>query len=210
MADTYREVRQQVLRRDNQMGDRSGNNRQELQSALEAVTTSFEVGRPVSPSGDGSSPAPVVPVDGKQELASAYEKLVEHEASKPTTYVPPPPAKWKRFLKPVIIAVSVTAAVYLTVARPAWLYPTFDAPVDPKTEGSAEQVLVASSLLVAQFQREYGRLPDKLSDIAGSFPSVSMMVTGAGSYRLLSAVGGHSLVMTIAPGQEATLEGGSR
>lgn len=188
------------------MGDRSDNNRQELNSALEAVTTSFAAGRPVSLSAE----VPAAPVDGKQELASAYDRLVEHEAAKPTTLIPSPPAEWKRFVRPVVIVVCVTAAIYLTVARPAWLYPTFEAPEDPGTETSAEQMLTASSLLVEQYQQEYGRLPAKLSDIDGSFPSVSMMDTGAGSYRLLSAVGGRSLVMTIKPGQDATLEGGTR
>ncbi len=192
------------------MGDRPDNNRQELQSALEAVTTSFAVGRPVSAAPAAPSPAPAAPVDGKQVLASAYDKLVEHEASKPASYVPPPPAKWKRYLKPVIIVVSVTTAIYLTVARPAWLYPTFEAPEDPTTEASAEQTLTATSLLVEQYQQAFGRLPAKLSDIEGSFPSVAMVATAVGGYQLFSAAGGRPLVMTVTPGQDATLEGGSR
>ena len=87
------------------MGDRPDNNRQELQSALAAVTTSFAVGRPVSP-------APSVPAAGKVELALAYDKLVAHEAAKPAFYIPPLPAKWKRYLKPAIIVASVTVAIY--------------------------------------------------------------------------------------------------
>ena len=85
------------------MGDRPDSNRQELQSALDAVTTSFAVGRPVSP---GSTPAPAAPpgpVDGKQELATAYDKLVEHEAAKSTALIPPPIPIWRRYLQPAII-----------------------------------------------------------------------------------------------------------
>lgn len=192
------------------MGDRPDNKRQELQSALDAVTTTFAVGRPVSPSPEASSPAPAAAADGKAELATAYDKLVEHEAAKPETYIPPPPPKWKRYIRPAIIVVSVGVAAYLTIARPPWLYPTFEAPDAPRTEAAAERMLVATSLLVQQYQQEYGRLPAKLSDIEGSFPSVSMMDTGAGSYQLFGGPEGHSLVMTVTPGQEATLQGGTR
>ena len=192
------------------MGDRPDSNRQELQSALDAVTTTFAVGRPVSP---GSTPAPVGPpgpVDGKQELATAYDKLVEHEAAKPTALIPPPIPIWRRYLQPAIIVVCLTLAVYLTVTEPAWLYPTFDVPEAPSTEASGEQVMVATSLLIELYQQESGRLPTSLSEIEGSFPSVSMIDTGAGSYQLLSTIGGRSLVMTVTPGQDATFEGGSR
>ena len=192
------------------MGDRPDNNRQELRSALDAVTTTFVVGRPVAAASDMPAPAPPAPADGKAELASAYDRLVEHEAAKPETYIPPPPPKWKRYLRPVIIVVSLGIAGYLTIARPAWLYPTFDPPGPPRTEAAAERMLVATSLLVQQYQQEYGHLPATLSDIEGSFPSVSMMDAGAGSYQLFGGAAGRPLVMTVTPGQEATLQGGSR
>lgn len=192
------------------MGDRPDNNRQELQSALEAVTSSFAVGRPVSPGSPATPAAAPGPAGGKQELATAYDKLVEHEAAKPTALIPPPIPLWKRYLRPAIIVVCLTAAGYLTVTEPAWLYPTFEAPEAPTTEASAEQVMLATSLLVDLYLQEHGRLPASLSDIEGSFPSVSMMDTGAGSYQLLSTLGGRSLVMTVVPGQEPTFEGGSR
>jgi hypothetical protein len=96
------------------------------------------------------------------------------------------------------------------VTKPAWLYPRFDPPEAPATLASAEQVLTATSLLVDLYQQEHGRLPASLTDIEGSFPSVSLMDTGAGSYQLLSTIGGRSLVMTVTPGQDATFEGGSR
>ncbi len=192
------------------MGDRPDNNRQELQSALDAVTTSFAIGRPVSPSNPGASAADPGSADGKQELATAYDKLVEHEAAKPATLVPPPIPAWKRYRQPAIIVVCLTAAIYLTVTKPAWLYSTFGPPEAPATEASAEQVLMATSLLVDLYQQEHGRLPSSLSDIEGSFPSVSMLDTGAGSYQLLSTIGGRSLVMTVAPDRDATIESGSR
>ena len=192
------------------MGDRSDINRQELQSALAAVTTTFAAGRPVSPAPDASSPALPAAAGGKAELATAYDKLVEHEAAKPATYIPPPPPKWKRYVRPVIIVLSVGIAGYLTTARPAWLYPTFDPPAPPRTEAAAERMLVATSLLVQQYQQEYGHLPANMSDIEGSFPSVSLMDTGAGSYQLFGGAGGRSLVMTVTPGQQATLQGGTR
>ena len=192
------------------MGDRPDHNRQELQSALNAVTTSFAVGRPVSPVSAAPSPAPSVPAGGKGELASAYDKLVAHEVAKPAFSIPPLPAKWKRYLKPAIIVASVTVAIYLTVARPAWLYPTFAPPDDPSTETAAEQMLVATSLLVDLYQQESGHLPAKVSDLDGSFPAVSIIDIGAGSYQLLTAVGGRSLVMAVTPGYETTLTGGSR
>ncbi len=192
------------------MGKSPENNRHELESALEAVTTSFAVGRPVSPVSKAPVPVPPVPADRKQELASAYDKLVEHEATRPRRFIPPLPPVWKRFFKPAIIVVSLTVAVYLSVARPAWLYPRFEAPADPGTTAGAEQILTATSLLVDQFQRESGHLPANLSAIEGSFPSVSMMPTGTGGYRLISVVGTRSVVMTIRPGQDAILEGGSR
>ena len=182
------------------MGDRPDNKRQELQSALDAVTTTFAVGRPVSPAA----------ADGKAELATAFDKLVEHEATKPTVFIPPPPPKWKRYVRPAIIVVSLVVAAYLTMARPAWLYPTFAPPDDPSTETAAEQMLVATSLLVDLYQQESGHLPAKVSDLDGSFPAVSIIDMGAGSYQLLTAVGGRSLVMTVTPGQEATLTGRSR
>ncbi len=182
--------------------------RQQLQTALDAVTASFSGARPVSPVSAAPAPAPSVAAGGKQELVSAFDKLVEHEATKSTRFMAALPPIWRRLVRPAIIAICLSAALYFTMARPAWLYPRFEAPSDPASIESAQRMLVATSLLLKQYQQQYGNLPTKMTDVRGSFPAVSMSGTAIGGFQLFSTVGTRSVVMTVEPGRPATVSGG--
>lgn len=169
--------------------------------------------RPVSPSSAdaGQPPPPALPATvavgaGKEQLITAYDRLVEHEATKPRRWQLPTAAKWKRFIQPAIITTSVVAMGYLWLGKPGWLYPTVD-PIDvPTTQLKANQTLVATSLLVQDFQRKYGRLPSVLSEVGVDIPSVSILADSNGGFRLVGGLANRPGTIRVVPGFPPVLE----
>jgi hypothetical protein len=178
-----------------------------LNDAYQAIVEAYRPGRPVDPSRSAlSEPAPSEPVAGKQRLLEAYDRLVEHEATKPRGFLPPMTARWRRFVTPTIGAVSLAATIYLSVAKPAWLYPTFDPPPAPTTDAAAEQVLIAGLIMVQQFEADSGRLPRNPTEVGIDPTAVSILPTGGGGYRLATSVGSRTLSILVTPGADPEIE----
>jgi hypothetical protein len=159
---------------------------------------------PAAPTGatpTGNAPAPA----GKEELLAAYDRLVEHEATKPRTPVVATPATWKRYLVPTVGAVSAVAAAYLWIGKPEWLYPTFEPLPPPVTATQAQLQLVAASILVEQYQQETGHLPTSFADLGLEAPSLSI-TSDAGGYRIIGGTPSQPMFLRGAPGQPSTLE----
>jgi hypothetical protein len=114
-------------------------------------------GRPVGPAGQSSAspvPAPSGTAQsggGKEELLAAWDSLVDHEANKRPVTVARPPA-WRRLVLPAVALVATLGGLYLTFARPAWLYPLTEVTPRPLTDAAAEQYAVTAAMLFAQHQ----------------------------------------------------------
>jgi hypothetical protein len=151
-----------------------------------------------APTGNAAPP-------GKEELLAAYDRLVEHEATKPRTPAVAAQAPWKRFLVPTAGAVSAIATAYLWIAKPEWLYPTFEPSPPPATATEARLQLVAASILVEQYQLETGHLPTSFADLGLDAPGLSI-TADAGGYRIIGGTPNQPMFLRGAPGQPSTLE----
>jgi hypothetical protein len=99
----------------------------ELNAAYQAILETYRPARPVEASAGSAEPAAPAPAaappTGKEQLVQAYDRLIEHEATKPKSFLPPLPAKWRRFVVPAVAAASIATTAYIWIAKPAWLFP---------------------------------------------------------------------------------------
>lgn len=186
--------------------------RETMQDALNAYLAD-RPGRPVAPTA-ASEPkpttAPSKPPTGKEALVEAYDKLIEHEATKPRGYRFPMAARWRKFVQPTIIAVSTAAMVYFALAKPKWLYPRVEPISAPTSDVRAQQTLVAASVIAEQYRLAHGRLPTSLADAGVDIPSVSLLPAANGGFRLVGGTVTHPLTLRAAPGSIPILEGVTR
>lgn len=110
------------------------------------------------------------PAEGKEVLLEAYDRLIEHEATKPLRAVRPTEAAWRRFVRPAIIATSAAAVLYFAAARPAWLYPRYDAPTTTPPARVARRTLTTVAVLVRAYQDDTGALPASLEEVGVDLP----------------------------------------
>jgi len=197
---------------------RDAGGKTDLNDAYQAIVEAYRAPRPVEPGSapsshggpaPGSAEPPITNRAGKEQLLAAYDRLIEHEATKPKTLLPPLPAKWRRFVAPTITAIALAGSGYLWFARPAWLYPRFEPMAAPTTEARAEQVLIATLITIQQFETDSGRLPRDLNELGGDQSAVSLVPTGGGGYRLATSVGNRTLSLLVAPGSDPEIERGS-
>ncbi|MFN0177427.1 MAG: hypothetical protein ACKVZ0_01420 [Gemmatimonadales bacterium] len=159
---------------------------------------------PTDPTPTATSTGHAAP-PGKEELLAAYDRLVEHEATKPLGHAGPAQAPWKRLLFPAVGVLSAVATVYLWIAKPEWLYPTFEPSPPPETATEAQLQLVAASILVEQYHQETGHFPTSFADLGLEAPSLSI-TPDAGGYRIIGGTSSQPMFLRGAPGQPSTLE----
>jgi hypothetical protein len=185
----------------------------ELTDAYQAIVDAYRAPRPVEPGTPPPSQAASAPASsnpaGKEQLLAAYDRLIEHEATKPKGFLPPLPAKWLRFAAPAVAVIALASSGYLWFAKPAWLYPRFDPMPAPTTEAKAEQILIATLFMVQQFEADSGRAPRDLRELGGDASVVSLIPTGGGGYRLATSIGNRTLSILVAPGSDPQIERGS-
>ncbi len=181
----------------------------DLGAAYQAIVETFQPARPVEGTAAPTPPQPATG-SGKDHLVQAYDRLIEHEATKPRGFLGPVPPGWRRFVLPAIAAAALAGMVYLWVARPAWLYPRFEPLPPPATQVAAEQLLIATLIMVQQFEADSGRLPRELNELEADMRSVSMVVTGGGGYQLMAGVGNRAISLRVMPGVDPMIEGGAR
>lgn len=195
------------------MADKSNGDMQEALAAFLDQAAADRRPRPATPSAADSpaaappapAAAPAVP-GGKEELLAAYDRLVEHEATRPVASVSPVASPWKRYLGPAIGAVSAVATVFLWVVQPAWLYPTFEPSPPPTTLAEAQMQLVAASILVEQYQQETGHRPNSFADVGLEAPTLSITSDEGGGYRIIGGMTSQPMFLRGMLGQPATLE----
>jgi hypothetical protein len=146
-------------------------------------------GRPVGPAGQSSAspvPAPSGTAQsggGKEELLAAWDSLVDHEANKRPVTVARPPA-WRRLVLPAVALAATLGALYLTIARPAWLYPLTEVTPRPLTDAAAEQYAVTAAMLAEEFLEEYGRLPTGFAELGLEVGGAVLVDRGDGLYQI--------------------------
>ena len=185
-------------------GDRSGS---ALSSAYGEVVASYG-GKPVAGGAPASDPTPA----GKQQLVDAYDKLVEHEASRPVesiSFDQPVPA-WRRYGVPILGALAFVATAYLWIARPKWLYPDFDSPAPPADAATAQRALIAGSIIMQNFHATQGRYPANFGDAGVNLPWMSVVPTSDGGFSLMTDAASGRLRMQSTPGVPPRIEGLSR
>ena len=179
----------------------------DLSAAYQTIVENYRPARPVEP-GAADSPA-TPPPSGKEQLLQAYDRLVEHEATKPRGFLGPVPAKWRRFVAPTIGILAAAATAYLWIAKPSWLYPRFEPAAPPTTQVGAEQLLISTLIMVQQFEADSGRLPANLNQLGADLGAVSMVLTGDGGYRLLTGAAGRPISLRVVPGLDPQIEDGA-
>lgn len=195
------------------MADKSNGDMREALAAFLNQAAAERPARPVTPLAADAPAAPPSPQGpppgpptGKEELLAAFDRLVEHEATKPVTRVDPAGPTWKRYLFPAVGMMSAVATVFLWVVQPAWLYPTFE-PAPPSTnETEAMLQLVAASILVEQYQEETGRLPTSFADLGLEAPTLSITSDAGGGYRIIGGLASQPMFIRGMLGQPSTLE----
>jgi hypothetical protein len=153
--------------------------------AYEAKRTGRPVGAPAqaslspvpAPTGTGESGG------GKEELLAAWDHLVDHEANRKPVVVVPPPA-WRRFVLPIVALVATLGALYLTVARPTWLYPVTIAAPRAINDAAAEHYAVTAAMLAEEFVEEFGRLPNGLAELGLEIGGAVFVNRGDGLYQI--------------------------
>lgn len=186
-------------------GDRSGS---ALSAAYGEIVASYG-GKPVS----GGTPAtPDAAPAGKRQLVAAYDKLVEHEASKPKeplSFERPVPA-WRRYGVPALGVLSVVATAYLWIARPRWLYPEVDPPLPPTNAAMAQRVLIAGSIIMETFHATQGRYPATFSEAGVNLPWMSILPSGDGGYNLMTDAASGRMRLQASPDGSVRIEGISK
>ncbi|MGE0443426.1 MAG: hypothetical protein AB7L66_05345 [Gemmatimonadales bacterium] len=170
--------------------------RESLAAALEAVQHDFKGARPVQPSAPESAERQQ---GDKQDLVAAYDRLVEHEATKPRHCEPPPEPLWKRYFKPAVAAACFAATAYLQLARPAWLFPPFQPLVPAATSANVEQLMTAAAMLANRQMQRTGFPIATIEDLGVPLPGVSLIEGGRDTIRLGATVEGVSYLMTAGP-----------
>lgn len=175
------------------------------------VTPGTAEARPASPAAHAAAPASGQRgPGGKEELVAAFDRLVEHEATKPRRFRLPVPVWWRRFAQPAIITASVLAMAYFWIAKPAWLYPPVVPIAAPTNAHQAQQTLIAASILIEQFRQTHNRLPSSLAEAGADIPSVSILADSNGGFRLIGGVASQPMSYRNIPGGIPILEGVSR
>lgn len=188
----------------------------ELQDALSAFlnqSTAERPARPVAPlpanPGAPSSPAPSTPTvttaGDKRELLAAFDRLVEHEANRPTGPVLPMESRVRKYLVPAVGAMAAVATLYLWIARPAWLYPRLDQVPMATTSWQAQQMLIAASALVNQYQQQTGRYPVDLKEVGLNLPSLSIG-PDEGGFRIVGGTQASPMYLRSQPGRPLQIE----
>ena len=132
----------------------------------------------------GSRAVPATaPAAAPLDLASAYDKVLEHEALKAIP-VAERVTLWHRFGRPIAGAMVCLAAGWIWFLPPAWLTPTPDqAVIWPKGPAGSNLLLVNAADAVESFRRNAGRLP--LGAEADSVaPRVLMRALVGGGFEL--------------------------
>ncbi|MBM4186769.1 MAG: hypothetical protein FJ206_05585 [Gemmatimonadetes bacterium] len=165
------------------------------------------------PASAAASPAeaasgPADPKD-KRELLAAYDRLVEHEATKPTGPVLPIESRLQRYGAASVAALSTVLMLYIWIAKPAWLYPRVESLSPPATELEAEQELVAAAVLAAEFYDQTGRYPVDLGEIGIDWPSLSIG-PDEGGFRIVGGTPATPMYLRALPGRPLRLETGPR
>jgi hypothetical protein len=171
---------------------------QSLASPSEAVMASRPSRRVATPLAAAEEPS------GKQQLAQAYDRLLEYEATKPKTIWIARPEQWRQYVYPTVIAVGLAVMVYIWIGRPAWLFPRF-APNPDQGTAHPEHRLIAVDVLIRQFQAQRGRIPQSMDDLGLPLSGVSMVPLGTGGYQLVTRVGDRAIVLNHQPGANANL-----
>jgi hypothetical protein len=109
------------------------------------------------PTADALSPRP--PAKAPLDLASAYDKVLEHEALKALP-VAERVTLWQRFGRPMVAVVVFMVAAWLWLFPPAWLTPQPDRPVIwPEGPAGTQLLLVNAADAIELFRQNAGRLP---------------------------------------------------
>ena len=172
-----------------------------LSSAYGALIDSYSGAKPVAET-------PADPPAGKQELVAAYDKLVEHEDSKPTepfSYERPVPA-WRRYGVPIAGILAVVATGYLGMARPAWLYPAPPIPPMPTNAAAAEKALIAGAIVLENFRAAQGRYPASFKEAGIDVPWMSFVPSTDGGFSLMTDAVSGRMIMQAAPGAPYEIE----
>jgi hypothetical protein len=181
---------------------RGDGSRSEFQDAVQAYLTDQTGGRVVrrdQPNQSAPVGAPVRPsatdagVD-KGELTRAFDRLVEHEKTKPREVKVKAPEQWRKFVHPTIIGLSLTVITYIWAARPGWLFAKFDESASYAAP-SPTHALVAVSALVDQFQQDRGRVPLDPHELGFPLPNIAYAPIGSDGFTLMTRSGDRSVTL---------------
>lgn len=157
--------------------------------------------RPAAPSSPVVAKAPqtLAPAADENELASAYDKVLAHEAARQRVEVVHVPL-WKVALLPSIAVLLVVAAGWIGFARPAWLYPPPPVLEAPQNRRDAGHMLLTLAIMTSEFQVRTGRLPRSLTELGAPVPGVTYVKRADGAAELTAPAGSRTLVAVAAPG----------
>jgi len=189
--------------------DPDGRAGQTLSAAYGDIVASYG-GKPVA--GGAPAPSSAPPPEGKQQLVEAFDKLVEHEASKPKeplSFERAVPA-WRKYGVPALGVLAFAASAYLWIARPKWLYPDFDPPMPPASAEMAQRALIAGSIIMQNYHATQGRYPANFKDAGVNLPWMSIAPAGNGGFSLMTDAASGRLMLQSTPGAPFRIEGLSK
>lgn len=136
---------------------------------------------PSPPAGNAAAIRPAAPAP--LDLASAYDKVLAHEALKAVPVVVRV-TRWRRFGRPLAGVGVLIVAAWIWLLPPAWLTPRTDRPVIwPEGPAGTQLLLVNAADAIELFRQNAGRLPLG-SEVDSVVPSVLLRPGLAGGFEL--------------------------